>query len=161
MIKVLPFAVLLLCAATPVPNAVPLRSMPGTTLDATARKLVATDLEEARQAADKPLVLVGEAKLGGPDAHPALFVQLQSPRECGSAGCSTAVFAWTGGAYTRVLDGISGEVSLSPARHRGIADLITSTEHYIWDGHQYQDSRPAPNVELRPRTRHPGPTPRR
>lgn len=156
MNKVLPVIALLLVGtvlggAGPTLGPVLLRTQPGTPLDATARTLVADDLAEARRAKDRPLLLVGQAQLGPATDRPALFVQLQSARECGSAGCSTAVFAWSGGAYTRVLDGLSGPVMTGPGRHRGMADLTTEHERYVWDGQNYVDTRPAPALNLRPR----------
>ncbi len=147
MKKLLPLLLLLSAAA---PSPVLLRQQPGTKLDAAARALLETDLQEAKRANDKPLLLVGEAQLGPATDRPALFVQLQSARECGSAGCSTSVFAWSGGGYKQVLDGLSGPLTTGPGRHRGMADLHTANEHYIWNGVQYVDTRPAPAVNLRP-----------
>ncbi len=167
MIKILPLALLLLCAAAPASNGpaanpVKLHAQPGTPLDAIARRLVADDLADAKRAADKPVVMIGQAQLGAATERPALFVQLQSARECGSAGCSTVVFIWRGTGYVRVLDGISGEVSLGATRHRGMTDLITATEHYAWSGREYLDTRPAPAFDLRRRSNpQAGLTPRR
>ena len=130
---------------------VTLSAQPGTSLDAAARRLVAQDLAEAQRAGERPLLLVGSARLDtAASGRPALFVQLQSPRECGSAGCNTTVYAWAGGGYRRVLDGVAGRLVVSGARHRGRADLVTDTETYVWNGTAYVDSRPAPNVDLRP-----------
>lgn len=87
-------AALLLGAAAPArpgPAApVTLRDNAGTQADATARRLSADDLAAARSRGDTPLVLTGRGVLGG--AQPALFVQLQSTQECGSAGCATSVY---------------------------------------------------------------------
>ena len=94
-------ASLLLGAASPVrpgpANPVPMQSNPGTQADATARRLAADDLEAAKSRGGTPLVLTGRALLGG--AQPALFVQLQSAQECGSAGCSTSVFSFEHGRW--------------------------------------------------------------
>jgi len=148
---------LLLAAAPPVapPAGTPvaMAPRPGTPLDQAARALVADDLAEAARAGERPLLLVGSARLGAAGDRPALFVQLQSPRECGSAGCSTAVYAWLAGRYQRVLDGATGRVSVSTARHRGMADILAGSEAYVWTGTAYAASRPAPNVDLRPRRR--------
>ena len=100
---------------------------------------------------DEPLLLLGTARLGAARDQPALFVQLQSPRECGSAGCNTQVYAWVKGAYVRVLDGVSGTVTVAPTRHRGMADLRVGSDRYVWNGAKYEDVRPAPAVNLRPR----------
>ena len=154
MARLLPFAFLALLAAAPPPSPgtpVPLVSQPGTPLDATARQLVAQDLAEAARRGEEPLVLAGTAKLGAPNDPPAVFVQLQSPRECGSAGCNTQVYAAVRGRYVRVLDGVSGPVIVAPTRHRGMLDLRAGSERYVWDGVKYGDVKPAPVVNLRPR----------
>lgn len=131
---------------------------PGTALDRTARSLVAQDLAEARRAGDRPLLVVGSVQLGAAGERPALFVQLQSPRQCGSRGCSTSAFAWIKGRWTKVLDDASGRIALLPTRHGGMADLAANAEHYAWTGTTYANTRPAPAVDLRPhalRQRHP------
>ena len=138
-------------AATPVAMA----SRPGTALDAAARALAAQDLQEAAQAGERPLLLVGTARLSASAERLALFVQLQSPRECGSAGCNTAVYVWGAGRYQRVLDGAPGRITVAATQHRGMADLLVGEEQYVWTGTAYADSRPAPNVDLRPRRRRP------
>ena len=145
---------LLLLAAAPAPVPVPLSPQPGTPLDAAARALVADDLADAARNNDKPLVLVGAARLGTASDRPALFVQLQSARECGSAGCNTSVYLWRSGGYQRVLDGVGGQLAVAAAKHRGMADLVTEGERYVWSGQDYRDTRPAPAVDLRPRRRH-------
>ncbi len=134
-------------ASAPPGTAVILAARPGTPADATARQLVAQDLAEAARNGEEPLLLTGTARLGG--AQPALFVQLQSPRECGSAGCSTTVFAWSGAAYRRVLDGVSGRIAVASTRHRGMADLVTDVDRYTFDGQAYRSTRPAPPVAIR------------
>lgn len=123
---------------------------PGTALDRTARSLVAQDLTEARRAGDRPLVLIGSVPLGAASERPALFVQLQSPRQCGSRGCSTSAFAWIKGRWTKVLDDASGRIALLPTKHGGMADLAANAEHYAWTGTAYANTRPAPAVDLRP-----------
>lgn len=141
----------LLLAAAPSGSPVPLQARPGTEWDRAARTLVAEDLADATANADRPLVLTGTATLGGAADRPALFVQLQSARECGSAGCTTAVYWWNHGAWKRVLDGTSGPLSVAPQRTRGMADLVSGAERYTWTGSEYRNTRPAPNVDLRPR----------
>lgn len=147
------FAALFLVAAAPQrpPSGtpVPLQAQPGTPLDQAARQLAADDLAAAAGRRDKPLVLIGTAALGG--SRPALFVQLQSPRECGSAGCTTSVYVARGNGWTRVLDGTTGRLAVAPTRTRGMADLLTDTERYVWNGTAYHPTRPAPTVDLHPR----------
>lgn len=140
-------------ATAPTPAGVPviLQSQPGTPLDAIARGLAAPDLAQAQSAGEAPLVLAGTARLGSATDRPAVFVQLQSPRECGSAGCSIAVHAWIGGGWRKVLDSAGGALTVLPARTRGMADLAAGTEHYAWTGREYRNLHPAPTVDLRPR----------
>ena len=145
-------ASMLIAAAPPRGAPVPLAAQPGTPLDQAARTLLADQLAEARSKGDTPLLLTGSARLGPASDRPALFVQLQSARECGSAGCSTAVFTWIGGAWKRVLDGTTGKLAVAPTRTRGMADLVSDDERYAWTGSEYRDVRPAPAVDLRPRT---------
>ena len=148
-------APLLLGAAAPVrqagSNPVPMQSNPGTQADATARRLSADDLEAAKARGDTPLVLTGRATLGG--AQPALFVQLQSTQECGSAGCSTSVFSWERGRWQRVLDSATGRLTVSAKKTRGRSDLFSDGDHYVWNGSSYESLLPAPSVNLRPHPR--------
>ena len=132
-------------AAKPIP--IPLQPQPGTELDRAARQLVAQEMADPTRVAET-LVLVGSAVLGGARAQPALFVQVQSPRECGSSGCSTSVYL--GG--LKVLDSVSGVIAMDTRRHRGMRDLIVgSGERYVWNGAIYKSTRAAPPVDLRPR----------
>jgi hypothetical protein len=125
---------------------------PGTPLDAAARQLVAHDLMESSRAGDQPLLLIGSASLGAASDRPALFVQLQSARDCGSAGCETTVYLWRQGAWRKVLDGVGGPVSAGPHRTRGMADLVTDKVRYAWNGSVYKDTRPPPAaIDLRRR----------
>lgn len=144
---------LFLAAAAPAkpPAGIPvvLQSQPGTPLDQTARQLVAEDLAAAATRGDRPLVLIGTAQLGG--NRPALFVQLQSPGECGSAGCTTSVYAYLNDTWRRVLDGTSGRLAVAPTKTRGWSDLLANDERYVWTGSAYRSTRPAPSVDLRPR----------
>ncbi len=147
-------ALIAMVGAAPAPTPVPLSSQPGTQLDASARALAAADLAEASRSGERPLLLVGSARLGtGPQDRAALFVQLQSPRECGSAGCSTSVYLWRNGAWKRVLDGVGGKIAIATTRTRGMFDLVTEKDRYVWTGTEYRDPKPAPQVDLTPRTR--------
>ncbi len=144
-------AVFLLAAAPhrpPVGLPVPMISQPGSPLDQAARRLSAEDLADAADHQDKPLVLTGTAALGG--ERPALFVQLQSPRECGSAGCTTSVYMWTHGQWSRVLDGAPGRLVVAPTHTRGMADLLVNDERYVWSGSAYHSAHPAPQIDLHP-----------
>ena len=137
-------------AAAPAPMPVALTSQPGTALDHAARGLAAQELAEAEQAGDTPLLLVGSARLAGPAGDPALFLQLQSSRECGSAGCSTLVYLPGRNGWRKVLDGVSGTVSVAATRRGGMRDLLVGADRYVWNGTRYVDARPAPAVDLRP-----------
>ena len=147
-------SLLVLPAATPAPAPVPLTAQPGTALDHAARDLAAQELAEAERAGDTPLLLVGSARLAGSRSDPALFLQLQSARECGSAGCNTLVYLPGRGGWRKVLDGVSGTVAVASTRRNGMRDLLVGADRYVWNGTRYVDARPAPAVNLRP-ARHP------
>lgn len=133
-----------------------LAAQPGTPLDQTARTLLADDLAEAARQGDEPLLLVGAVRLGGATDRPVLFVQLQSPRQCGSSGCATSAYAWLkgkgGSRWAKVLDSVGGQIALASTKHRGMSDLVAGAERYAWSGAAYVNTRPAPAVDLRPRT---------
>ena len=138
----------LLIAATPaVPVA--LHPAPGTAFDQAARQLSAADLRDAARAGDRPLVLVGTARLGSASEPPILFVQLQSARECGSAGCSTTAYRAVKGAWHRVLDSVSGPITVLSTRHDGFEDLRVGGDRYAWNGTAYASLDPAPALDLR------------
>ena len=88
---------------------VELTARPGSEADRLARQLMARELERARAHGEDPLVLVGMGRLN--DADELLFVQLQSPGECGSAGCNTVSFRYTGDRWIRIMDTVGGTVS--------------------------------------------------
>ena len=115
---------------------VELATRPGSEADRLARQLMARELEAARAYGKSPLVLVGMGRLN--DAEELLFVQLQSPGECGSAGCNTVSFRYTGGRWVRIMDTVSGTVRIGASRHRGMPDLIVqNANRLIWDGEKY------------------------
>jgi len=115
---------ILLAAAAPSDAVITLTTQPGSALEATARELSASDLKQAREAGDEPLLLVGSQRLSvGPGAA-ALFVQVQSASFCGSAGCSTSAYVKRGGGWTKVLDSISGPIKVSRSSHKGMRDLL-------------------------------------
>jgi len=122
-----------------------LTANPGTALDVDARKLNESDLQDAAKHHDAPVVLVGSAPLSSGKNDEALFVQLQSARLCGSAGCTTSVYLRHNNKWTTVLDSVNGDISVLPTRHRGMSDLLVGkNDRWIWDGHQYQDTLSAP-----------------
>ena len=132
----------------PAPTPIALAARPGTPLDRAARQLAAQDLAQAGRPGEEPLLLVGSAAVGRPNDPEAVFVQLQSTRDCGSAGCSTSAY-FRG---RKVLDGVSGPVALDTRRHNGVRDLMVGEgERYTWTGTTYANTRPAPAVSLRPR----------
>lgn len=133
---------------------VALLARPATKLDAMARQLTADELAQAAQNGDAPLVLIGEARLGGAKDRAALFIQLQSARECGSAGCNTSVYVWSKNKWHMVLDSVAGPISVDAARHGGMHDLIVDGNHrWVWQGDSYADTKPAAKIDLRPRLR--------
>ncbi|MBS0641172.1 MAG: hypothetical protein U1E70_29035 [Acetobacteraceae bacterium] len=114
-----------------------LAARPGSPADQIARQLMAPEIAKARAHGDNPLVLVGMARLN--DRDEMLFVQLQSPRECGSAGCSTASFKNVNGRWIRTMDTVGGLVRIAASRHRGMPDVIMDGNRLIWDGARYRD----------------------
>jgi hypothetical protein len=71
------------------------------------------------------------------DADELLFVQLQSPGDCGSAGCSTVSFRYEGYQWIRIMDTVSGTVQIAQSRHHGMPDLIVNGNRLVWDGTKY------------------------
>ena len=116
---------------------VELTARPGSEADRLARQLIARELERARAHGEDPLVLVGMGRLN--DADELLFVQLQSPGECGSAGCNTVSFRYTGDPWIRIMDTVGGTaVRIAASHHRGMPDLIVEERNrLIWDGTKY------------------------
>ncbi|WP_025886714.1 hypothetical protein [Asaia prunellae] len=122
-----------------------LTAQPGTNLDQVARQLNAADLADAAKHNDNPVVLVASAPLSSDQGDMALFVQLQSARLCGSAGCSTSVYLRHKGGWKLVLDSVSGAISVLPTRHNNMHDLqIDKNDRWTWNGSSYQDSITAP-----------------
>ena len=129
----------LLIAAAPTPKPVELRPAPGTSLDRTARQLAASDIRDSLRHGDKPLVLIGSAHLGGKEQPAALFVQLQAPRLCGSAGCSTTAYILTRNGWKKVLDDVTGRILVDAEQHGGMHDLIVhGHERFVWNGETYR-----------------------
>jgi hypothetical protein len=114
---------------------VELAALPGSEADKLARQLMARDIARAHAKGTDPLVLVGMGRLN--DADELLFVQLQSPGDCGSAGCSTMSFRYEGDQWIRIMDTVSGTVQIAQSRHRGMPDLIVNGNRLVWDGTKY------------------------
>ena len=116
---------------------VELTARPGSEADRLARQLMARELERARAHGEDPLVLVGMGRLN--DADELLFVQLQSPGECGSAGCNAVSFRYMGDRWIRVMDTVGGTTfRIAASHHRGMPDLIVEERNrLIWDGTKY------------------------
>ncbi len=147
-------AALLLGAAAPaIPTGkVALTARPGTPLDHTARQVAAADVSDG---GPRALLLLGSQRLGTAGVGPVLFVEVQSERACGSAGCSVSIYLPGKTGWTKVLDAVSGAVIVDPAQHRGMHDLLVNdTDRWVWNGQTYIDTVPAPAVDLRPH-RHP------
>jgi hypothetical protein len=147
-------AALMLAAAAPAAPTGPVKlvPMPRTPLEATARQVAASDVADGGAGA---LLLIGSQHLGTAGTGPALFVQVQSPRACGSAGCSTSVYLPTKTGWAKVLDAVSGNLVVEPAQHGGMHDLLVGKGvRWIWNGTAYADTLPAPQVDLRPRRPH-------
>jgi hypothetical protein len=149
-------AALMLAAAAPkvaVPTGpVQLAAQPGTPLEATARRVAAADVEDGGAGA---LLLLGSQHLGTAGTGPALFVQVQSQRACGSAGCSTSIYLPTKTGWKKVLDAVSGNVVVEAGQHGGMHDLMVGkSDRWVWKAGAYADTQSAPQVDLRPRHPH-------
>jgi hypothetical protein len=114
---------------------VELTAQPGSEADKLARQLMAGEIARAHAEGTDPLVLVGMGRLN--DADELLFVQLQSPGECGSAGCSTVLFRYKADQWIRIMDTVSGTVRIARSRHRGMPDLNVNGNRLVWDGTKY------------------------
>lgn len=115
---------------------------PGTELDRQAHLLQAQDLGDAHARGEHPVVLTASGPLSDHAGDMALFVQLQSPSLCGSAGCSTSVFLRRGTRWTQVLDSLSGPVRIMPQAHGGMHDLVVDDgDRWIWNGTAYADTQ--------------------
>ncbi len=114
---------------------------PGTELDRQARRLVAQDLHDAANQREQPVLLTGSGLLSDNPRRMALFVQLQSASLCGSAGCSTDVYLQQKGGWTKVLDSVSGPISLLPTTHGIMKDiLVDGSDRWIWKKGTYTDT---------------------
>ncbi|PCD80680.1 hypothetical protein CO710_02885 [Acetobacter orleanensis] len=116
-------------------------SQPGSALDKEARKLNADDLASAARHHETPLVLIGSAPLSVSGKSMGLFVQVQSASLCGSAGCSTDVYLQQKGGWTKVLDSVSGPITLLPTTHGIMKDiLVDGSDRWIWKKGTYVDT---------------------
>lgn len=116
-------------------------SQPGTALDKEARKLNADDLASATRHHEKALVLIGSAPLSTSGKSMGLFVQVQSASLCGSAGCSTDVYLQHDGGWTKVLDSVSGPITLMPSSRGGMKDVVVDgSDRWVWKKGAYADT---------------------
>lgn len=119
---------------------------PGTDLDRQARQLQAQDLRDAHARGEHPVVLTASGPLSDNAGDMALFVQLQSPSLCGSAGCSTSVFLRRGDRWSCVLDSLSGPVRIMAQTHGDMHDLLVDDgDRWIWNGTTYVDTQATPS----------------
>jgi hypothetical protein len=115
---------------------VELTAHPGSEADKLTKQLMAPEIARAHAEGTDPLILVGMGRLN--DADELLFVQLQSPDECGSAGCNTVSFRYEGDRWIRIMDTVSGStVRIAQSRHRSMPDLIVNGDRLVWDGTKY------------------------
>jgi hypothetical protein len=128
-----------------------LRSQPGSQADHIARQLMAHQLQRLSQTGERPSVLIATARFGNSRDSDVLFIQIQSQRECGSAGCDTVSFRHTNGKWVKILDTVSGTIRVASTRHRGMPDLIVQdTDRRVWDGQKYAVTVPVPPSNLEP-----------
>jgi hypothetical protein len=148
--KLLILALLALAGAAPELGVVTLTTQPGSAVEATAKKLSESDLKQSRSDGDPPVMLVGSARLATRPGPAALFVQVQSASFCGSAGCSTAIYLKRGNGWKKVMDSISGPISVAATSHHGMHDLLLhGKDRWVWTGSTYADTLPTPIIDLR------------
>ena len=125
-----------------------LSAQPGTPLDTAARQLASRDIADSASHGQQALVLIGSAPLSTRRSVPAaLFVQLQSAPLCGSAGCETSVYLDGHGAWRKVLDSVSGPITVLPTEHGHMHDLnVGEHDRWVWAGHAYRDTLSAPTL---------------
>ncbi|MDF7674267.1 hypothetical protein PT277_02555 [Acetobacteraceae bacterium ESL0709] len=123
--------------------AVALKPMPGSPEEQAARSLNQDIIDDSLRHHDNPLFLIGSAALSPRKGTEGLFVQIQSPRLCGSSGCTTSVYLRKGKEWVNVLDAVNGDISVLSTRHKGMYDLmVDKSDKWIWNGHAYQDTLP-------------------
>ncbi|MCX5616309.1 hypothetical protein NQF87_04890 [Bombella sp. TMW 2.2559] len=124
---------------------VELKSQPGTELDRQARSLNADLLEDAARHHEQPIILTGTAQLAPKQKDMILFVQLQSYRLCGSAGCTTSIYRKNGDKWDTLLDSVNGTIRIARQRHNGMADIVVDgNDRWVFDGQKYQDTLSSP-----------------
>lgn len=120
-----------------------LKSLPGSPLEQAARSLNKDIIEDSAHHHDNPLFLIGSAALSPRKGNEGLFVQIQSPRLCGSSGCTTSVYLHKGTQWITVMDAVNGDIAVLSTRHKGMYDLLVDkNDKWIWNGHTYQDTFP-------------------
>ncbi|MUG04287.1 hypothetical protein GM556_01825 [Bombella sp. ESL0378] len=129
----------------PSTTPVELTAHPGTELDKQARALNADLLDDAARHHDQPIILTGTARLSPRQKETILFVQLQSYRLCGSAGCTTSIYRKAGNDWETLLDSVNGTIRITRRYHNGMADLlINGNDRWVFDGQHYQDTLNSP-----------------
>jgi hypothetical protein len=120
----------------------------------TARSVAKQDIEDGGTGA---LLLLASQPLGTAGTGSALFVQVQSQRSCGSAGCSVSIYLPNKTGWTKILDAV-GTLAVLPTVHGGMHDILVGKgDHWVWNGRAYADTIPAPQVDLTPRNPAPHP----
>jgi hypothetical protein len=149
-------ALMLLSAAAPaiLVGPVTLAPHPLSKMYFTARDVAKQDIDDGGSGA---LLLLASQSLGTAGTGPALFVQVQSQRSCGSAGCSVSIYLPTKAGWTKILDAV-GTLAVLPTVHDGMHDMLVGKgDHWVWNGRAYADTIPAPQVDLTPRNPAPHP----
>lgn len=118
-----------------------LKAAPGTKLDKIARTLNADLLKDDALHHNNSVVLVGTHALSPHKKNKALFVQIQSARLCGAAGCTTSIYLKKNDNWVTILDSVNGNISLLPSKHHDFYDiLIGHGDTWIWNGRNYEDT---------------------
>ncbi|EUK18002.1 MULTISPECIES: hypothetical protein [Commensalibacter] len=128
---------------------VKLTSQPGTALENTARLLNQSDMNFAIQRNEQPLLLIGSLNLSSTKKPKTiLFTQIQTASLCGSGGCSTTGYIKRNNQWVKVLDAVTGDITVEKATHKGMHDLsVSASDVWRWNGKTYIETQKGPNLK--------------
>ncbi|CAI3935439.1 hypothetical protein [Commensalibacter communis] len=128
---------------------VTLTSQPGTALENTARLLNQSDMNFAIQRNEQPLLLIGSLNLSSTKRPKnVLFTQIQTASLCGSGGCSTTGYIKRNNQWVKVLDAVTGDITVEKATHKGMHDLsVSAADVWRWNGKTYVETQRGPALK--------------
>lgn len=128
---------------------VTLTPQPGTPLENIARTLNQTDMNFAIQRNEQPLLLIGSLNLSSTKkAKNILFTQIQTASLCGSGGCSTTGYIKRNNQWIKVLDAVTGDITVEKTTHKGMHDLsVSASDVWKWNGKTYVETQRGPKLK--------------